>query len=453
MNEVLAVRLRIVVLWIVGVAPAGLSALVLSGVYEPPKVWSVRRAWGSPAAAESLGLGASPPAQLLALLLVPLLVTTAVLGCALARRGRSAAAFCGTLAVGLAVLYGARLLSALTGRSGGAGRWDLWLPLLVTIALCLAPRPAPGDVLPHLRGILRAYTWGALAALALFGTAETFGYPDTAELRLGFLPGRFMGTGLHPNLLGPLAAFALAAECVPLRRARLWPLHAAAAATVLLLTQSRTSWLACVLGLLLLHRPGAHRMLHPLLARTLGVGAAVGLALPVPGAVAAAARAAGSGDIGSLHGRHLPWRAAREAFEAHPLLGYGPRLFTDPLSPVGGAFGHAHNQLLQVLATSGLVGAAGLLLFAVAAVRLAVRSFGATAGLSAAWLTMTAVVGVTEVPLSGTGLWVPTALTSLLVCALLMAPTGAPPLPLQPLQERPLPCTAPRRLPSPASSA
>lgn len=451
MNEALAARLRTVIVWIVGAAPAGLSMLLLSGLYEPPKTWTVHRGWGIPAAAANLGTDASPPAQLTAVVLIPLVGATVVLGCTLARRGRTVPVPCVLLTLGLALLYGARLLSAMTGRTGGADRWDLWLPLLVAVALCLAPRPAPGDILPHLRGVLRLYTWGALAALAVFGTAETFGHADAAELRLDFLPGRFMGTGLHPNSLAPLAAFALAAECVPLYRARLWPLHTAAAAAVLVLTQSRTSWLACALGVLLLHRPGATRkMLHPLLARTLGLGVAVGLLLPVPGAVAVLGRAAASGDLNSLHGRHLPWRAALEAFEADPFLGYGPRLFTDPLSPIGGAFSHAHNQLLQVLATSGLVGAAGLLLFAVGAVRLAVRSFTATAGLSAAWLTVTAVVCVTEVPLSGAGLWAQTALASVLICALLMLPTETTPLPPQ---ERPLPWNSYRHLPSPASSA
>lgn len=451
MNEALAARLKTVSLWIVGIAPAGLGVLVLSGVYEPPKVWAVRREWGSPAAAESVGASDSPP-SMCAMLLIPLLVAIVILGCAFARRARTAPASCLplALALGLTVMYAARLLSAVTGPTGGAERWELWLPLLLAVALCVAPRPTSGEVLPHLRGVLRAYTWGALIALAFFGTVETFGYADAAELRLGFLPGRFMGIGVHPNSLGPLAAFALAAECVPLHRARLWPLHAAAAATVLVMTQSRTSWMACALGLLLLHRPGATRpMLHRLLARTLLLGSAGSLLLLVPGPVAALGQAAGSRDFGSLHGRTLPWRAALEAFEAHPLLGYGPRLFTDPLSPIGGAFGHAHNQLLQVLATSGLVGAAGLLLFVAAAVRLTVRSFTATAGLPAALLTMTAVVGVTEIPLSGTGLSAPTVVLAVLVSSLLMVPPVPPP---HLHQERPLPWTAHQRFPSHASS-
>jgi O-antigen ligase len=93
------------------------------------------------------------------------------------------------------------------------------------------------------------------------------------------------------------------------------------------------------------------------------------------------------------------WNLAMGAFHADPLFGYGPTLFTDPSSPVHGAYAHAHSQIYQALSTAGLVGLVGLVLFVAALLITAARTGAVTAGLSWALVAITLVTCLDEAPL------------------------------------------------------
>lgn len=138
-------------------------------------------------------------------------------------------------------------------------------------------------------------------------------------------------------------------------------------------TLSRGAWLAAAAAaaayLLGSGRALTRRTLAALaVAAVLGGGAAV--------ALTGRSRATAHSDSG----RMATWRAAWSMFAAHPLLGVGPDAFTlalgrhkgpDFLRAYGpaGRQGHAHNDILQALATTGAVGLAAYLWLLVAAWR------------------------------------------------------------------------------------
>ncbi|WP_030269316.1 O-antigen ligase family protein [Streptomyces sp. NRRL B-24484] len=391
-----APRLAAVAVWAVGLGPA-FFAVVLSP--RGPADSGAPADWGLPTAQEG------PAAWQLQVGMGYLLATVAllvgVLLFALAGPRRPAGPVGAAVAAAALGMYAGPVLSALFGGHGGAGDWRLYLAPLTVAALYAAPRIRPAAMMRRVRAMLRVYTWGSLCALAVAPGWALAASPIVNFRLPGLGSSRLVGVTTHPILLGVIASAALAVELAPLYRSRLWPLHAGAAAAVLVLAQSRTAWLAAPLGLLLLYRRGAHHRIHPLLRRLLVLGIAVCGAVLVPALVTGAGQVLSDREVSTLHGRTAVWDMAMSAFRSDVLLGYGPTLFTDRSSPVQAVYSHAHSQLHQTLATSGLVGAAGLLLFAAAVVVAAARGAAAGAGLPWALTAVTVATCVTEAPLRG----------------------------------------------------
>lgn len=77
------------------------------------------------------------------------------------------------------------------------------------------------------------------------------------------------------------------------------------------------------------------------------------------------------------------WKAAALAFREHPLFGVGKYNFSvsirelearGEINPSIAGFNHAHNEILEVMATQGIVGLAGLLLFYLGPLRFFIRN-------------------------------------------------------------------------------
>ncbi|WP_431677324.1 O-antigen ligase family protein [Kitasatospora sp. KL5] len=349
-----------------------------------------------------------------------------VLLCALAGPRRPGGPVGPALVAAAVGMYAGPVLSALFGGHGGADDWRLYLAPLAVAALYAAPPIRPAAMLRRLRAMLRVYTWGSLGALAVAPDWALAASPIVNFRLPGLGSSRLVGVTTHPILLGVIASVALAVELAPLYRGRLWPLHGAAAAAVLVLAQSRTAWLAAPLGLLFLYRRGVQDRVHPLLRRGLVLGIAACGAVLVPALVKGAGQVLSDREVSTLHGRTAVWDMAMSAFRSDVLLGYGPTLFTDRSSPVQGVYSHAHSQLHQTLATSGLVGAVGLLLFAVALVAAAARTARAGAGLPWALLAITVATCVTEAPLRGVDFSPFLLLVLVLVAVLLACSPGSP---------------------------
>lgn len=406
-------------LWGVGTAPAVvfLDRVLCHRFADPPQA-----GWGAPRAWEYVNPGRSGLAAVAAAVIVALVIVRYAYG----RRTGAGVPRPGTGVLAAAFgLYAAPLGTALLTGHGGLGDWWLWLPMPLLALLLCAPSYGLADLLPRVRRILRVYTWGSLLSLLLIRERVTEANTGTL-LNMGWLDGeRLGGIAGHPILLGMLAGVALVIEVTPIRRARLWPLHAAVAMMALGLCQSRTGWGAALLGLLLLYRPGRQPVLfsRPFACSMLAVLGA-GLLLLTPGAVAALTGAVASDELATLHGRSVPWEMGLEAFRVSPLTGWGPRFYHDVGSPAGGAFSHGHSQVIHTLATAGLLGAAALFCFLAVLLLAAYRARQASCGLTMSLAAMTLVFCVTEVPLRSDGLSPNVLLSFMLITVVTVARRG-----------------------------
>lgn len=204
----------------------------------------------------------------------------------------------------------------------------------------------------------------------------------------GLLSGvpRLVGLASHSVMLATLAVLGLLTMLArPYgRRSANW-LAAALFLAALFFAQSKTSWLAGMLCLLVqfigripltrADQPPPQRLSQPRtgLAVVALVVLAAGLAL-MPlfdywfGIEIERFLASGSGQsLLSGTGRDQIWELALEEWRMSPWTGYGPLLFDQTYRElVGMPFAtHGHNQLYDTLARSGLIGAAALLFFLV----------------------------------------------------------------------------------------
>ncbi len=207
--------------------------------------------------------------------------------------------------------------------------------------------------------------------------------------------------------------------------------NAAAAAVAALWSQSRIgigSALVGVLILLLVNRwPGARDRLAGLV-----------VLIPLIPVVAAWAVVPARALTGVVNGRDLAWIPALEAFIRSPVTGYGPEVLSraywrtqpnqwwEPL--------HAHNQALQTLAESGLIGAAALVALILTAVVATFARSGTMASLLVALLGFLAFQSTVEVPLGLT--YFPISYLLPALCLAVFAYTGDLGRATRPVRER-----------------
>jgi len=274
---------------------------------------------------------------------------------------------------------------------------------------------ARGPVLGVSRGVARSVTVGSLA---LAVAAPSWAYmPDTARF---FGVDRLAGLTPHPNTLAVIAGAALVLEWLPPVGRGRW-VGTAAALAALAASQSTTGVVVgavIALALLFGNHP-RHRL--ALLAGTTFVVVVTALGSDV---VAWVLGGVGADRLDTVSGRTIIWSYAWAAFRAHPLLGMGSQFLSDAyranyLPAVEQQAVHAHNQVLQTLGESGLVGAAGL------AMLLAALGYAAWVSRRRdGWSRLTGLVwlvgfGVTEVPLRAVGV---SGLAALLVVPVLLVP-------------------------------
>jgi len=280
-------------------------------------------------------------------------------------------------------------------------RWPLALPILAFAAVHLLTSAFSLDRVLSLLGNYTLYTYGLLplgvcaslawatacarerldvdsllracllagAAAAVYGIAQKFGLDPRAAIP--WMPtqlphGRVGSTLGNPVYLGSvlLALSPLAARFV-LRPARPSDRALGAAAGVLIaiclfLTGSRGAWLGAAAAC------GAYLAAASAGGRRVWVVAGLAALLAVAGV---AALQAGRESRGADSGRVQLWISALRVVRRYPWLGTGPEAFqlalgrdkTEGLVKAYGSLGtqvHAHNDLLHVLATMGIVGLA-----------------------------------------------------------------------------------------------
>ncbi len=165
---------------------------------------------------------------------------------------------------------------------------------------------------------------------------------------------RLSGSFAYPNALGHFAAFGIVL-CAASQRPRAWLVRITLMLSVLVLvwSGSRGSILVAVVGLAALGRRDVYR--HFLRPWTL---AAVALGTLLLASTSTVARVF---DNASVQDRAAEWAAAWRAGMSNPISGVGPEqpLLIENFRGTAVA-DFAHNELLQVFAGAGLVGAAAL---------------------------------------------------------------------------------------------
>ncbi|WP_199551724.1 O-antigen ligase [Streptomyces sp. N35] len=306
------------------------------------------------------------------------------------------------VALATALFVAAGIVSAALSEHGSVDPMDLFGVLLLAALYVGSQQPFP-QLLGQLRVLLRCFIWGSLLSIAVMPADWAFLAPGGAATRdyLGTGWGQFMGLSANPNLLGPLAAVALLLELCAVARGRAWPLHAAAALSALVLTQSRTAWLASA-AVLLLHTGPRFKAAKRTLLVLGAVAAPLLLLLPW---LHLRMITAVSGVRDAAHqARGLAWRLAWEEFREAPLFGYGPSLFdpehrTQLFGTADHWIGQAHNQFLHTMGATGVFGLIGLCALVAALIVRARRTAAATKGLSAALVATLLVECATESPL------------------------------------------------------
>ena len=288
-------------------------------------------------------------------------------------------------------------------------------PAVIAAAAVLASGVERDRAIAAVRNALFLFMLGGLV-LVFFEPAKVL----DASYTYGFLPGvpRFAGLAPHAVAMGLLTQLALLCLLtMPYRRVWLNRLAWMVGLSVLILAQSKTSWIAFVLCsccvLVLRDGPGLWRRvsdpLHPEFGMVLISGFMLALlaaaALLMFGGVDEKVNnffaSTQGAQLTSLTGRDQIWAIAFDEWQRNPVFGYGPSLWdTSFRASIGMPYAtHGHNQFMDTLARSGTVGATALALFAATLLVMSVWHARATGGLSLALFVALALRSVGEVPL------------------------------------------------------
>jgi len=252
-----------------------------------------------------------------------------------------------------------------------------------------------GRILFLVRLSTRAYMYASLLA-ALVAPSWAF-HAAPGGIALPGLPGRLFGVGFHPNLLGFTAVVAIIVEAIP-PRTRLWMWHSAAALVVIALAGSRMAWVALIAVALVWALSNARRRSEGVA----GLFAALGLVLVAIYLVFGVA----TGTVANLNSRTPIWHQTISLWHRSPLFGIGPSLYRGGVGSQAGvtiAVDQAHNQILQTLAESGVIGLALLFIALLTLFRAALRDWSADSAAAMAVLVAFACLMFSESPLRVTG--------------------------------------------------
>jgi len=226
------------------------------------------------------------------------------------------------------------------------------------------------------------------------------------------LPGvtiRFWGLESHANSMAPVAlVYLLLAIHQPFERRWLQRLGWVLGVAVLVLAQSKTTWIAAAITvpLLLVLRS---RAWGPAAFSLLALGVLVALAfllLPPLGVSVEDVLATKQGhEAATLDGRDLIWGLALQEWMNNPLFGYGVTMWDDAYRMRIG-LDHAvsaHNQFLQSLSVAGVMGLIGLLVYLGGLLLYAINARRGSRGLSVVLFIVLLVRCLTETPLAFDG--------------------------------------------------
>ncbi|WP_394277110.1 O-antigen ligase family protein [Luteococcus sp.] len=328
------------------------------------------------------------------------------LGCAALVMMRGTDGHRGPYWVETQLVFGALLVWSFTrllaDLQAGQRHVSLYMAIFVILGFALVVY-AHGVTIDMLRWPLRIYT--------VLSFVLAFMWPDQV---LCVIPGderelfgmtRLCGVTGQPNTLGEIAGISLLLEvCSRTKRDKAKRIIFSLFATgSLLLSQSRTSWMACLLALGVLWvwwrgrtKPGSVSVIAVAFTALLSW-----VYLAMPPLQRMLLGAGGDEGLGTVNGRDQIWAAAMAEFSRDPMFGYGLDLYDAEFTAKHLPYGlqmvrDSHSQFVQTLGESGLIGMFGLLVFILACLSVAVRRWRADSPLPFALLTFMLLRSVTE---------------------------------------------------------
>ena len=293
---------------------------------------------------------------------------------------------------------------------------DYAYPLVIGIAAVMVTGVERDMAFKAARNVLFAFM---LASLLLIPFKS--GMVLETSYTQGLLPGvpRLAGLAAHAVSLAILSQLGLICLlAIPFEKKWLNRLAWGTGLTVLFLAQSKTTWIAFVLSLVCFFavrqgRAFMNRVGDPVRPE-FGIASIVMvmLAVLVLGLVLMLGdlgtrmdiffNSAEGAQLTSLTGRDKIWAIAYDEWQRNPIFGYGPLIWeTDFRISIGMPNAtHAHNQFMDSLSRSGIVGATALLIYALVLMILSVRYARESKGLTLALFVLLAMRSVSEVPLS-----------------------------------------------------
>lgn len=237
----------------------------------------------------------------------------------------------------------------------------------------------------------------------------------------GLLPGvpRLSGLAMHAVSLAILAQIGLICLLtVPYKQKWINRLAWGIGLAVLFLAQSKTTWIAFILSwicfIAVRQGPTFWRRAADPVRPELGIVfilmvmftiMAVGLVLMLGDLgtrIDVFFNSAEGAQLASLTGRDKIWAIAFDEWHRNPIFGYGPLIWeTDFRISIGMPNAtHAHNQFMDTLSRSGMVGAVALVFYALVLMVMSIQYARESKGLTLALFVLLVMRSVSEVPLS-----------------------------------------------------
>lgn len=315
----------------------------------------------------------------------------------------------------------------------------LFYPLPVVLLLLLSNKADTSALVATARTLLGA----VLVVSVLLALYPKWGFAMTHYGMIPGIPGRLAGATSHPNSMAPLGLiYIVLAVSSPIRSRWLHRLLIGVAVAVIGLVQSKTVLGASVLGLIIVvlyHFNSATRLTNTRQSNWATAGlafilfaSALGVFLFLLASLDALPfKFLGHKSLSELStfvGRTDIWNITLSVWEKNIWFGYGPTIWSPEfrLQYLMIYVGQAHNQFIQTLGESGLVGVVGLTVYLVAIASAAIRAVSASNGLSLVVVTFFLTRCMTETPLRSMGVSDPTFLLHVVVLVLLLHWLKAP---------------------------
>jgi len=286
------------------------------------------------------------------------------------------------------------IISGMLSETGRLNYKIFFFPLFLIITY-MSPRFEIREKASKLVFILLVFIYVSLFGMIL---RLNWAYAEYSGSWIG-IPIRLFGTESHPNGLGAIALASLILMRF-LRKKSIWlAIHKLATIIVIILAQSKTIWFAW-LFLWLVERVVKKSSIKERLLKRIAVSMVFSLFL-VTGALLFMQHSMINPMFNTLWDRVNVWEITLQTWLKNPIFGYGPNIWDFEFRQMYNYLwaGHAHNQLIQILGESGIVGLLSLLIFYLVLSNESSKYAGATNLVTYEFMVLILYRSFTEAPL------------------------------------------------------